>query len=115
MEKLHKIFKKIAKIFFPSKRLKESEIHPLTGYTLLLVRNVFVSISAVLFFVSILTHGESNVVKAVAYFAGAGAYLFEWLSLTDCFKKKVDHREMFMVYCLGPLYLLMGIDYIFWH
>ena len=50
--------------------------------------------------------------KGVAYFCGAGAYVFECLLLTDCFKTKVPHKEMFMVYCLGPLYLIMGLGYI---
>lgn len=43
---------------------------------------------------------------------GAAAYVFECLLLTDCFKTKVPHKEMFMVYCLGPLYLIMGLGYI---
>lgn len=53
-----------------------------------------------------------NLLVGVAYFCGAGAYVFECLLLTDCFKTKVPHKEMFMVYCLGPLYLIMGLGYI---
>lgn len=62
--------------------------HPKIDYTLLILRNVFVL---------------------------AAAYLFECLAATDCFKTKVEHHEMFMVYCFGPLYLLMGLNYILWH
>ena len=53
-----------------------------------------------------------HILKAIAYFCGAVAYFLEILLLTDCFKKKVHHKELFMVYCLGPLYLLMGLNYI---
>jgi hypothetical protein len=53
--------------------------------------------------------------RAIGYFAGAGAYVCECLAITDCFQKKVPHTEMFMVYCFGPLYILMGFGYIFWH
>ena len=27
----------------------------------------------------------------------------------------VDHKEMFMAYCFGPLYVLMGISYLTGH
>ena len=89
--------------------------HPKIDYTLLILRNVFVLIAAILFLLSLFLHGAYNVLKAVGYFSGAVAYLFECLAATDCFKGKVDHHEMFMVYCFGPLYLLMGLNYILWH
>lgn len=32
--------------------------------------------------------------------------------MTDCFRRKLDHAELFMAYCFGPLYILMGLSYI---
>ncbi len=115
MAKLKKTIKKAVDYTIPEKRELPFMIHPNADYIVLIVRNVFVAISAVLFLITFVSHGESNTLKAIAYFLGAGAYLFECLALTDFFRKKVEHKEMFMVYCLGPLYLLMGIDYILWH
>ncbi len=89
--------------------------HPTVDYVVLILRNVLVVAATLLFLLSFYLHGENNVLKAIAYFCGAGAYFFECLALTDCFRKKVEHKEMFMVYCLGPLYLLMGLNYIVWH
>ncbi len=89
--------------------------HPKLDYIILILRNTFAAAAAVLFLVSFYLHGEYNILKAIAYFCGAAAYLFECLALTDCFRTRVEHREMFMVYCLGPLYLIMGLNYILWH
>ena len=89
--------------------------HPKADYAMFILRNVMVFAAAVLFIVSFFLHGQSNILKAIAYFAGATAYFFECLALTDCFRTKVEHHEMFMVYCFGPLYLLMGLNYILWH
>ncbi len=89
--------------------------HPKLDYAILIIRNVLVAVAAGLFLLSFFLHGMYNVLKACGYFAGMGAYLFECLALTDCFRKKVDHKELFMVYCLGPLYFLMGLNYILWH
>lgn len=87
--------------------------HPKIAYALLVARNGFVLAAVLLFLLSFFFAEFSHLFKALAYFLGAGAYLFECLLLTDCFEKKVPHTEMFMVYCFGPLYLLMGFHYIF--
>ena len=87
--------------------------HKKLDYAMLLARNLLVPVAAVLFITSFFFDEIYHILKAVAYFCGAGAYVFELLLLTDCFKAKVPHKEMFMVYCLGPLYLLMGLNYIF--
>ena len=50
-----------------------------------------------------------------AYFLGAGAYFGEFMLLTDCFTERVPHQEMFMAYCFGPLYLLLGMSYLLGH
>ena len=89
--------------------------HPKIDIVLYLLRNIFVGIAVVLFVLSFFFHGAYNILKAVGYFCGAVAYFLECLAATDCFKIKVDHHEMFMVYCFGPLYLLMGLNYILWH
>lgn len=89
--------------------------HPKIDYMLLVLRNAFVLAAAILFILSFFLHGAYNALKAAGYFCGATAYLFECLAATDCFKTKVEHHEMFMVYCFGPLYLIMGLNYILWH
>ena len=47
-----------------------------------------------------------------AYFLGAGAYFAEILVLTDGFRQKVPRKELFMAYCFGPLYILLGLSYL---
>ena len=86
--------------------------HRKLDYLMLLARNLMVGAAALLFIGSFFFDEIYNILKAIAYFCGAIAYLLELLLLTDCFKTKVPHKEMFMVYCLGPLYLLMGLNYI---
>ena len=44
--------------------------------------------------------------------AGAGAYVAEILILTDGFRRKVPQKELFMAYCFGPLYILLGLSYL---
>ena len=78
--------------------------HPKIDYMLLVLRNAFVLAAAILFILSFFLHGAYNALKAAGYFCA-----------TDCFKTKVEHHEMFMVYCFGPLYLIMGLNYILWH
>ncbi len=115
MPKLLEEIKHTVEVTIPEIEDLPEMLHPKADYAMLIIRNISVGIAAVLFIVSFFLHGQSNVLKAIAYFTGAGAYLFECLVLTDCFRKKVEHKEMFMVYCLGPLYILMGINYILWH
>lgn len=86
--------------------------HPHLAYIMLLFRNIFVGMAAVLFLCSLFFPAAKHTLKAIAYFLGAIAYLFECLLVTDCFHKKVPHEELFMIYCFGPLYLLLGISYI---
>ena len=50
--------------------------------------------------------------RAIAYFCGAGAYVAEILILTDGFRRKVPQKELFMAYCFGPLYILLGLSYL---
>ena len=99
----------------PEKEELPHGIHPKLDYALLVLRNVFVGAAALLFLLSFVFLDVYHLFKAVAYFFGAAAYLFECLAVTDCFQTKVPHTEMFMVYCFGPLYLMMGFSYIFLH
>lgn len=84
-------------------------------HVILLLRNSAVAVAAVLFVLSLIHVPGSSILKAVAYFLGAAAYLGEMLLLTDCFSHRIPYREMFMVYCFGPLYLLLGVSYLLDH
>lgn len=112
MSKIFDKFKHTVDVTTPDADELTHGSHPKVAYVILYVRNLLTAASALLFICSFFIDQIYHILKAVAYFCGAVAYLFELLLLTDCFKKKVPHEEMFMVYCLGPLYLLMGLNYI---
>ncbi len=99
----------------PDKEELTHGLHPKIDYALLILRNVFTALAVLVFLSSLFLHDYYNFLKAVGYFSGAAAYIFECLAVTDCFMTKVPHTEMFMVYCFGPLYILMGLGYIFIH
>lgn len=86
--------------------------HKRAEHIILLLRNAAAGLAAILFLVSLFHVPARNLLKAIAYFFGAGAYFGEILLLTDCFTQKVPHREMFMAYCFGPMYILLGISYL---
>ncbi len=115
MPKILENIKHTVDVTIPDKEELTHGLHPKIDYALLILRNLFVVIAVVVFLVSLFWHDAANVLKAVGYFAGALAYVFECLAVTDCFMTKVPHTEMFMVYCFGPLYILMGLGYIFLH
>ncbi len=89
--------------------------HKRLEHWILLARNVAVALAVALFLASLVHTAQSGSLKAAAYFLGAGAYFCEILILTDCFRTKVPHREMFMAYCFGPLYILLGVSYLAGH
>ncbi len=115
MPKLLETIKHTVDVTIPDKEELPHGLHPKADYILLVLRNVFVGLAVVFFVTSFFWHSAYHVLKAIGYFAGAGAYVMECLAVTDCFQTKVPHTEMFMVYCFGPLYILMGLGYIFWH
>lgn len=78
---------------------------------MLRVRNVMVVLAAVLFLASFAFRAYA-VLRAVGYLFGALAYICEIFVLTDCFQVKIPHNELFMPYCFGPLYLIMGVGYL---
>ena len=92
--------------------LIEHSHHKKLETTFLWIRNVAVLGAVVLFVISLFHLPISNVLKAIAYFFGAAAYICEIVLLTDCFTEKVPHNEMFMAYCFGPLYILLGVSYL---
>ena len=89
--------------------------HKSLGHLFLLVRNIAAAAAATLFLLSLFHAAYSGPLKAVAYFLGAAAYFSDILITTDCFRTKVPHNEMFMEYCFGPLYILLGISYLAGH
>lgn len=115
MPKLIEQIKHTVDATIPDKEELTHGLHPKIDYALLVLRNFFVAAAVILFIISFIPHDSHNIFKAIAYFCGAAAYLFECLAVTDCFQTKVPHTEMFMVYCFGPLYILMGLSYIFWY
>lgn len=115
MSKLLEKIKHTVDSTIPDKEELTHGLHPKIDYLLLVLRNLFVAVAVLFFLASLFWHDAYNILKAVGYFSGAFAYVFECLAVTDCFQTKVPHTEMFMVYCFGPLYILMGLGYIFWH
>lgn len=90
--------------------------HPMLERFFLTLRNIAAGLAVLVFLFSLLTDlPVHTTLKAVGYFFGAAAYLFEMALLTDCFTESIDHKEMFMAYCFGPLYVLMGISYLIGH
>lgn len=86
------------------------EKHTATQLALRL-RNTFVVLAAVLFLASF-PMTAYPALRAAGYLFGALAYICEILVLTDCFRVKLSSNEMFMPYCFGPLYVIMGIGYL---
>lgn len=83
---------------------------------ILLLRNIAVGIASVLFltakFVGRLPDNAAHIMRIAAYILGALAYLAELLVLTDLFRRKHHHRELFMPFAFGAVYFLLGIGYI---
>ena len=72
-------------------------------------RNAAVLLAAVLFLLS-LASARCPGFRAGGYLFGAAAYVCEIIVLTDGFKVKLPHAELFMPYCFGLLYLIMGVS-----
>lgn len=73
-------------------------------------RNLAAGAAAALFLASFALADIHKLLRAIAYFCGAGAYVAEILILTDGFRRKVPQKELFMAYCFGPLYILLGLE-----
>ena len=81
---------------FQEESIQQSR-HKRLEHVILLIRNLAAALAVVLF--------------AVSLFRDPWAYVCEIVILTDCFHTKVPHSEMFMAYCFGPMYLLLGVSY----
>ena len=81
-------------------------------HVMLVVRNLAAGAAAVLFLASFALADIHKLLRAAAYFLGAGAYFAEILVLTGGFRRKVPQKELFMAYCFGPLYILLGLSYL---
>ena len=79
-------------------------------HVLLVARNLAAGAAAALFLASFALADIHKLLRA--YFCGAGAYVAEILILTDGFRRKVPQKELFMAYCFGPLYILLGLSYL---
>jgi len=86
--------------------------HKELGTIVLWVRNVAVVMAVIIFIMSLILHEHGHLLKGIAYFLGAGAYVSEILVSSDFFTRKLHHREMFMAYRFGPLYVLLGLSYL---
>ena len=71
-------------------------------HVMLVVRNLAAGAAAVLFLASFALADIHKLLRAAAYF----------LVLTDGFRRKVPQKELFMAYCFGPLYILLGLSYL---
>lgn len=112
---MHCLYEKLKRKFRVITRDKAVLIdhnHLHRDYALLFLRNTLVACAALFFVLSFFFSDIYHIFKGIGYFSGAAAYVFEILLLTNCFKTKIPLEESFMAYCLGPLYLLMGIGYI---
>lgn len=101
----------ITEVFSEEELISHSH-HKKLEKVILVLRNSAVLAALILFLVSFMHFPSYNIIRAVAYFIGAVAYICEILLLTDCLTTKVPHSEMFMAYCFGPLYILMGLVYL---
>ena len=90
--------------------IDESE-HKSAEHVFLWIRNITVLAAVILFVLSLFLHGASHGLRGCGYILGAVAYVAELFMMTDCFSKKVRHKELFMAYCFGPLYILLGLAY----
>ena len=107
-EAIHEVYETIAE----EEELLSHSVHQKLDHWLLRLRNAAVLLAAVLFLISLFHVPGKYVLKAIAYFLGAAAYFSEIFLLTDCFRTKVPHQEMFMAYCFGPMYILLGLSYL---
>ena len=107
-EAIHEVYETLAE----EEELISHSHHKKLEHWILRARNIAALLAAALFLVSLFHLPVSHLLKGVAYFLGAGAYFSEILLLTDCFATKVPHQEMFMAYCFGPMYILLGLSYL---
>lgn len=116
---IHKLTHSVKRILISL--LTEEELlshsrHPALEKFFLTLRNTAAGAAVLLFLLSVLTYLPAyRTLMAWGYFCGAAAYFFELALLTDCFTERVPRKELFMAYCFGPMYVLLGINYLLGH
>ena len=108
---LHTIVEELEDLLEEPELIAEAS-HKTAEHVFLRLRNVFVAAAAVLFILSFILHGSHGLLRGIGYLCGMLAYGAEFGMLTDGFTRKVPHKELFMAYCFGPLYFLMGLAYL---
>ena len=111
MHNVEEVISEIKEVLSEEEPINEGT-HRRLDHIALYIRNIATFAAMLMFLYSVFHLPYYNIVKGIAYFIGAGAYLCEILVLTDFFSTEVPHREMFMAYCFGPIYILMGLSYI---
>ena len=89
---------------------EEAQEHRAKPHTLA-ARNALALFAALMFCLSLLFDENHLLFKAVAYGAGALAYLGEILICTHFFQNRPPLKEMLMPYLFGMLYVVLGISY----
>ena len=115
MPKLLHELKEAAREALCERDLLRGSRHQKVEHVVLLIRNLAAGTAFLLFLASLLHAPAEALLKGIAYFFGAAAYFCEIALLTDCFTAKVPHKELFMAYCFGPLYILLGLSYLLGH
>lgn len=108
---MHEIVKELEELLEEPELIEESH-HKKAEHAWLWARNICVGFAALLFLASFPLHHIHGLLRGIGYLFGATAYIAELGMLTDNFTTMVAHKELFMVYCFGPLYLLMGLAYL---
>lgn len=90
----------------PDKEELTHGLHPKIDYALLIFRNLFVVFAALLFILSFVFADLYTMFKAIGYFCGAAAYLFECLAVTDCFgTKSAAYRNVYGLLLRSALHI----------
>ena len=78
------------------------------------IKSVFVIVTTLLFAYLLVSPAveHTHLLRGIAYFFGAGAYVSELYILTDGFKQHQSFHDMLMPYAFGIMYLAIGIDYL---
>lgn len=110
LESIENVENEIEELFDDDEFIDNSHFHAIAEFVVW-GRNVAVLIALILFLITIFNHDLTKL-RAAAYMCGAVAYFFETVEMTEYFKHRPPLKEMFMVYCFGPLYIIMGISYL---
>lgn len=105
----------VLEVILHEDELIEESTHKSVEHMALFFRNIVVVVAALMFLLSLIIHSQASLFRGTGYILGAIAYFCELVMLTDGFSRKAEHDELFMIYCFGPLYILMGVVYFLEH